>query len=236
MNKDIHQNPDRWPIPLGNGLLVEVDNKRSDSNILMPNQDVTNLNSGTVRVTSKTLADTYKEVFLPEGKGSLGRRIIFPKGAVVYLDDHGKDIYEELGFVRPDSDENDYGQLVMLDMRRVVGLLPEDGSEGEGSPPFKPWGSLIFLEFEYDDESVNAVGLKTGKTYGPEDEPEDEILVPESSRAAEENIATVTKVGDGEDQIEPGMRVIPSVRLESITYKEVEYPFVSSSKQLHAIV
>lgn len=234
MNKDIHQNPDRWPVPLGQGLLIELDIKRTESSLLVPDDGLKSTNVGTVRVVSSQLSDTYKEKFLPEGKGSLGQRVVVSEGALIYLSDHGKNIYEELGFTKPDAKENDYGQLAMVDMRRVVGLVHDE--ESDESPPFEPWGSLIFLEFEYDDESVDVVGLKSGKTYGPDDDPATELVVPESSRAAEENIATVTKVGPGVEAVEPGMDVIPRVNLESITYQGEDYLFVSGTQGLHAIV
>jgi len=79
MNKDIHQNPDRWPVPLGQGLLIELDIKRTESNLLVPDDGLKSTNVGTVRVASSQLSDTYKETFLPKEKAVLASALLSPR-------------------------------------------------------------------------------------------------------------------------------------------------------------
>lgn len=229
--QEYHEDPVKWPKPMAAGLLVELDVGKRESELLLPGGDLFNLNSGTVRAVSPQLPEELADEFLPEDNGSFGMRVIVPEPSLSYLEDH---VYDRLGLTAPDADSNNYGELALVDIRRVIATIP-DNMEDQ-NPPFAPLGDRVFLEFDYDDSSVDVVGTESGKTYGPEEEPESELVVPESSMAQQNNLATVTKVGPEAEHVSEDDRVIPPAVCDSVNYKDEEYFFVQSESDLIAVV
>ena len=228
-----HEAPTKWPKPMAAGLLVELDVGKRESNIVLPGGDLFNLNSGTVRATSPELPDDIAQEFLPDGAGSFGKRVIAPEASLTYFEDH---VYERLDLTVPDTEENEYGELVLVDIRRIIATIPEDLDDM--NPPFAPLGDRVFLEFDYDDTSADVVGTESGKTYGPEDGPDEgsELVVPESAMAQQNNLATVTKAGPEAEHVSDGDRVIPPAICDSITYQGEEYFFVQTESDLVALL
>jgi len=161
-----HENPDVWPTPLGIGLLAELDFQEKDTNLEVPGGSLFNLTSSTVRAASPGLPDELVDMFLPGGQGSLGTKIIAPESSYDYLDD---ELYEVIGLETPDQD-NGYGELVFInDIRRIIATIPDEITD-DMNLPFKPLGTRVFLEFDYDDQSVDVVDPETGETFSRADD------------------------------------------------------------------
>lgn len=226
--------PDYWLTPLGAGFLVEIDLEDRDTSLHLPGGSVERLGSGIVRNISPQLPEPVQEKFLPEGTGSKGTRILAPKTFYSRLDE---DIYPALGTEAPDSKNPERGALAFVDYRRLVATIPEDVEDE--NPPFEPLKQKVFLEFDYDESSVDVVGLNTDQTYGPEEEPDEEdgIVVPESSQAHRENTATVTKTGGETEHVKPGDEVIPPVKnLDVLQYRGTDYYFVDKESKLKGVL
>jgi hypothetical protein len=230
-----HENPDVWPTPLGIGLLAELDFQEKDTNLEVPGGSLFNLTSSTVRAASPGLPDELVDMFLPGGQGSLGTKIIAPESSYDYLDD---ELYEVIGLETPDQD-NGYGELVFInDIRRIIATIPDEITD-DMNLPFKPLGTRVFLEFDYDDQSVDVVDPETGETFSRADddgEPDSDIVVPESSYARQNRLATVIDTGPDVENIEPGARVIPPEVCDSIQYQDEDYFFVRGEGELVAVL
>jgi hypothetical protein len=223
MDQQKRHEPDYWPTPLSAGLLVELDLEEKDTNIQLLGGNVKSLSSGVVRAVSAELPESAVQKYLPDGEGSVGKRVL--------AHDH---VCETIGTAVPDPEENGLSALVMLDIRRLVATVPE-GAE-DTNPPFQPLGKKVFLDFEYDETSAAPVGVESGEKYGPEESPDDEeggseLLVPEAVEAQRKNVATVTKTGPEAEHVGPGMDVIPPIKnLDVIEYKGTDYYFAEESK------
>lgn len=229
-DQSFHEDPIKWPKPMAAGLLVELNIGTRETSLHMPGGELFNLNSGTVRATSPELPDVVTDKFLPDGDGSFGARVIIPEPYVTYLDDH---VYEALELTPPDADANDYGELVLVDQGNVTAIIPDELDDM--NPPFTPLGKRVFIEYDYDDASVDVVGAESGETYGPEDDP-NELVMPESSVAQQNNLATVTKTGPEVEHVDEGDRVIPPATTDSVHYKDEDYFYVKNESSLIAVV
>lgn len=238
--------PTHWPTPLGIGLLAELDfeDKNKEYNIETPGGGIYNLNTGTVRAVSPELPDDLRDLYLPDGEGSFGARVLVPESMYDYLEDT---LYEEFGLEIPDQD-NGYGELVFInDIRRIIALMPERDEEAEGDTPFKKvLGKRVFLDFDYDDRSVDVVDPSTGETHRRlkeqegEDEEQDEdepnIVVPESSYAREHRLATVVDVGADVEHVEMGDKVIPPEKCSAVPLEGEEWYFVGDESQIVGVL
>lgn len=218
---------------MGLGVLVELEFEDYDTTLEIPGSDIHNLNVGVVRAVSPELPEEAQERFLPEGNGGFGERLLIPEASLAYLDDN---VYEMVGLEKPDPDANNKGDLAFVDIRRIVAHVPEE-EEAEDTPPFQPLGQRVFLKFNYDEKSADVVGTESGQTYSPGEELEDsELVVPESEKAAHDNMATVTKCGPDADHVYPGQDVVAPAVTDSIKFRGEEYFFVQEPSQLLAIL
>jgi len=226
-----HQDADHWPEPTGRGLLVELDFKHtlgSDSSLKLPDhKKLKTMSTATVRNASHRLPDEVREEFLPGGPGSLGEKVLISPAQVNTWEES---TYEACGLEVPDAEENGKGELGFLAIERLIGKV-----EDSEHLPFTPMGSMVFFEFDYKENTSRFVGVESGEVYGPDEDP-GEIVQQERTEAAKNQLATVLGSGKNADLFDPGDRIIASRFVDSITYDEEEYPFVTSEDQIRALV
>lgn len=246
MEKTPHTDPEYWPTPLGIGLLAELDfkDKNESLNIETPGGGIFNLNTATIRAVSPELPDELQDMYLPDGEGSLGARVLAPESVYDYLED---ELYEVLGLEVP-SQDNTYGELVFInDIRRIIALMPERDEEAAGETPFETvLGKRVFLDFPYDDRSVDVVDPSTGETHkrlqeqeeeaedGADEEPD--IVVPESAYAQEHRLATVIDVGEDVEHVEIGDEVIPPEKCSAIPIDDEEWYYVNNESEIVGVL
>lgn len=229
-----HRDADHWPEPTGRGLLVELDFEHvvdPDSNIEMPDhKKLRTMSTATVRNVSHLLPDKTVEELLPDGPGSLGKRVLVSPAQVNTWEES---TYEACELEPSDPEENGKGELGFLAIDRLIGKL-----EDSKHLPFTPLGSMVFFEFDYKENSGRYVGTQSGEVYDRDEvgEESSEIVQPERSEAAKNQLATVLGVGKNADILDPGDRIIASRFADSITLEGEEYPFVTSEDQIRAIV
>lgn len=233
MEQKHHTDADHWPEPTGRGLLVELDFEHQvdpDSQIELPeHKRLRTMSTATVRNVSHLLPDDVHEELLPEGPGSIGKKILVSPAQV---DTFEESTYEACGLEPSKPQENGLGELGFISAERLIGKL-----EDSERLPFTPLGSMVFFEFDYKETSDQFVGAESGETYDRDGEKDiDEVVVPERQEAAKNQLATVTGVGKNADLLDPGDRIIASRFASSITLEGEEYPFVTDEHKVRGLV
>lgn len=219
-------------VPMGLRMLIELDVGKIDTNLILTTGNYHNMQTGRVRMISPHLPDVFFSSILPDGNGSFGERLLVPEAATRALDDQ---VYQEMGLEVPSADASDKrGELALIPISRAIGRVPEDH---DGPLPFIPLGARIFFEFDYDDQGVGVVGMESGKKYDRQSTDElGEIVVPESAKAQQDNLATVTAVGPEAQELSKGMRVFPPARYQSVIYDDEPYYFVKDESKVMGFI
>jgi co-chaperonin GroES (HSP10) len=229
-----HTDANHWPEPMGRGLLVELDFEHTvdpDSNLEMPeHKKLRTMSTATVRNVSHLLPDEVQEELLPDGEGSIGKKVLLSPAQVDTLEES---TYEACGLEVPDAEENGKGELGFIAVERLIGKLKDSEHL-----PFTPLGSMVFFEFDYQENSNRYVGTQSGEVMERDEVGEEtsEIVMPERSEASKNQLATVLGVGKNANLLDPGDRIIASRFSDSITLEDEEYPFVTSEDQIRGLI
>jgi len=211
-----HKDPKYWPVPLGAGVLVEIQfGKVETTSIELLNGGIRNLTTAHVRAASPKILDSIVDEILPGGNGSIGKQFIISEPNLRYLQ---KSEYEACGFQVPDPENNELGDLAFINYERIIALM-----EPSEQLPFTPMGGRVFFEFDLDDESskLHQVG--------------DAGLVMEEKHLAVENqLATVTGVGPRVENVEVGDRVFVRRSAAAIIVEGERYFFANSEDEIFA--
>lgn len=220
-----HQTTQYWPVPMRQGVLVEIDFAVFDSAIQLLNGNMRNLPTARVRVVSPFLDDEYQDTLLPEDKtpGSFGARVLISEGNLIYLRESE---YEAAGLSFP-SEENGLGDLGIISADKIIALVPHEDNPVDMSNTqllFAPLGSRVFFEYDFDDESSEDVELESG------------IIVPEASLAMENQLATVTAIGPDAEHVAIGDRIVAPMQSGSVTFEGKTYPFVTNEHEIISVL
>jgi hypothetical protein len=212
---------------MGRGLLVEVHYKENESAIIQLSKELHNVNSATVRAVSPNLPEGLKEKYLGGENGDFGEDVLVMDAQLDYLEES---TYEECGFEVPDPETNGKGDLALVDVSRVQAILTPSERL-----PFTPLGKFVYFEFDYDEESMDPVDSKT-KNKVEEGEDSEGILMLEKTVASEHQVATVTGVGPGCEQVGVGDRVLAPRRADNVQYDGEHYFCVTDENKLRALI
>lgn len=227
-NQVPHEDPDFWPVPMGRGLLVEVDYKENESSIIQLSKELHNVNSAVVRAVSPNLPEGLEEKYLPSGQmGDFGERVLVMDAQLDYLEES---TYQECGFETPNPETNGKGDLALVDVSRVQAILTPSEEL-----PFTPLGKFVYFEYDFDEESTDAVDSQTKDKVEEEDDAEG-ILMLEKTVASEHQVATVTGVGPACNKVGVGDRVLAPRHADSVTYDGEQYACVTDEDKLRALI
>lgn len=218
MHQTLHTSPDHWPVPLANGLLIELQfGQIETTHIELLDGGVRNLTAAFVRAASPELPEGIRESLLPDGTGSVGRALVISEPNIRYLQEPE---YRACGFQVPSPLENELGDLGFITYESVIAIM-----EPSEQLPFMPLGSRVFFEFDLDDESsaLHEVG-------------ESGLVMMESDLAVDNQLATVTAIGPNVEHIKVGDRVIVRRSAAAITLEGVRYHFVTNEHEIFALL
>lgn len=218
MKQVFHQDPEYWPVPLGSGLLVEVYFKNIQTGkIQLLGGGLRNAPVAVVRAASPQLPKGLEELVLPDGTGSLGTEVLVSEPNLRYLEEAE---YEACGFDVPEPEENDKGDLAFIHLERLIAHM-----EPTQQLPFSPFGSRVFFEYDYDEESREEVEVG-----------ESGLVVPEKAIAEDNQLATVTGIGHTVEEVTVGDRIIVKRHAEGVTYEDKTYNFVSHPSEIFGLL
>jgi len=212
----MHRDAKYWPLPVGPGVLVELEAERLDLHIELLGGNVRNRPVGVVRAVSPDLPERVRRMLMPEGEepGGVGVRVLVAEPHLRYLRESE---YEICGLELP-SQEGDVGDLAFIDYERIIAVMkPGDAL------PFEPLGARVFFAFDYDDESGEFV-----ERGG--------VLVPERALARENQLATVIAVGPEVRLVRVGDRVIAPMGCAMVELDSQRYTYVNHERELIAIL
>lgn len=215
----IPHNPEKyWPLPLGGGLLVEVDFGKLETKVELLGGALYNLASARVRALSPHFSDKIREEFLPEGQGSLGTHVIISEPNLRYLEEAE---YEACGFQTPKPEENGLGDLAFISFDKLIAKMDENYTQ----LPFRPLGKRVFFEYDVSDESDELVEVGSAG-----------LVVQEKSLAIDNQLATVVGTGPDVENVKEGDRVIVRRAASSIFFEGQRYYFVSNEDEFFAVL
>lgn len=225
----LHTFGEEMPLPMrGASFLVEIEYETVQSSLILL-EDETQLNVATVRAASPLVPGPVLEVVLPDGNGSVGRKVVTGDAQFQLLTAAD---YALFGLEEP-TDENGLRLLGFLNLNRVVAVIPADGQAvpaAAGFLPFVPLGERVFLEFDKSD--VAPLFHEGEVNVEAVERTESGLYVPEQALAAENNIATVIGLGAGASGVAVGDRVVAPKQEGSVEYGGRTYYYVGRPSAL----
>jgi co-chaperonin GroES (HSP10) len=216
-----HETTNFWPVPMGQGVLVEIQFERVETKLTLLGGNMRNLPVATVRAVSPFLPAAIRARLMPHGEapGYTGAEVLLSEANLRYL---REEEYEACGLTYP-SEENGLGDLAEIAYDKIIAILPEDDMPNN-TLPWQPLGSRVFFVFDFDDQSTNEITLDSG------------IIVQERSLAVTNQMATVIGVGPACKYVREGDRVIAPMQAASVAYGGQTWYFVTSETEIVSVL
>lgn len=218
-----HETTKYWPVPMGQGVLVEIEHAEVKSAIHLLNGNTRNLPTARVRAVAPQLPDPVRRALMPDGDGpgQRGARVLISEGNLIYLRETE---YEAAGLTYPTPD-NGLGDLASTAYDKIIAFVPEEGDlDPAMTVPFLPLGARVFFDYDFDDRSTDEVQLDSG------------LIVREKSLALENQLATVTAVGPDVEHVSVGDRIIAPMQTGAVTYEGAQFPYVNKETELIGVL
>ena len=220
MTQNYHQDPTHWPLPMGTGVLVEIDfAKIKTQHIELLSGGLRNLTTATVRACSPYLPKEVQEMMLPDGNGSFGAKVVISEPNVRYLEEAE---YRACGLDIPEPESNGLGDLAFTNFERIIAVMDDSKN---AALPFSPLGGRVFFEYDLSDESMDL--MEVGGAG---------LVMMEKDVAVENQLATVTATGPDVDYLKVGDRIIVKRSSSSLNFEGERYYFVSNEHEIFAVL